>query len=424
MNKKVRKNKIAFWFLAAGFAVYFLNTNITYAQSPNYNQLLGQLNPITTAVPFLLIAPDSRASAMGDCGVSTTPDATSLHWNPSKAVFLEKQTGVAISYIPWLRALVPDINLSYLSGYYKTKKGTVMGSLRYFSLGDITFTDIVGNTIGQFRPNEFAIDAGYGTKLGEHFAGGGALRFIYSNLTGGIPVSGATTHAGTSVAADISGYYQSSEKEIGGKKSIFRAGINISNIGAKISYTDLGIKNFIPINLRLGPSLTMKLDDYNDITFLIEANKLLVPTPPVYKTIDSAGKVVYAKDAQGNYIIAAGQDPNRSVVSGILGSFSDAPGGFREELREINLAGGFEYGYAKQFFFRSGYFYEHPTKGGRQYLTLGFGVKYTVFTLDFSYLVPTNPNITYHPLKNTIRFTLMFDFNAFKDQNSGEGEKK
>src|SRR5690349_21483503 len=224
-------------------------------------QLLGQLNTITTAVPFLLIAPDSRAGAMGDAGVATSADANSMHWNPSKFAFVKKQTGISISYTPWLRALVPDINLAYLSGYYKLKRsGVVATSLRYFSLGDITFTNIVGDIVGHFRPNEFSWDAAYATKLGDHFSGGGAIRYIHSDLTGHTPVEGAETHAGNSVSADISGFYQGDEKEISGKKSILRFGANISNIGAKISYSDRGEKDFIPINMKLGSSLHMQLD--------------------------------------------------------------------------------------------------------------------------------------------------------------------
>lgn len=384
--------------------------NTAFAQKVN---VIGQdLNTITTAVPFLLIAPDSKAGAMGDAGVASAPDANSMHWNPAKYAFIDpkKQTGFSASYTPWLRALVPDINLAYLSGYYKLKKsGTVAASLRYFSLGDITFTDIVGNTIGQFRPNEFAFDVGYATKLGDRFSGGGAIRYIHSNLTGNINVEGSATHPGNSMAADISGYYQSDEKEISGKKSIWRFGANISNIGAKISYSDRGERDFIPINLRLGSSLHMQLDEYNEVSFLLDFNKLLVPTPPKYDTLN------------GNVVIVAGKDPHRPLVSGMFGSFTDAPGGFHEEMNEINIGGGFEYWYAKQFALRGGYFYEASSKGGRKFITLGLGVKYNVFGLDFAYLIPTEQR---HPLQNTLRFTLLFDFDAFKNQEEGETDKK
>lgn len=389
------------------FSLYIFGS-ISFAQKAN---VIGQnLNTITTAVPFLLIAPDSKAGGMGDAGVASSPDPNSMHWNPAKYAFInpKKQTGFSASYTPWLRALVPDINLAYLSGYYKLKKsGTVAASLRYFSLGDITFTDIVGNTIGQFRPNEFAFDVGYATKLSDHFSGGGAIRYIHSNLTGNINVEGSATHPGNSVAADISGYYEGEEKELGGKKSIWRFGANISNIGAKISYSDRGERDFIPINLRLGSSLHMELDDYNKISFVLDFNKLLVPTPPKYSN-DSSNQII------------AGKDPNRPLVSGMFGSFTDAPGGAREELSEINIGGGIEYWYANQFALRGGYFNEASTKGGRKFITLGLGVKYNVFGLDFAYLIPTEQR---HPLQNTLRFTLLFDFDAFKNQGEGESNK-
>ena len=382
----------------------FCFSSVSAQKSTLSGQGVGsELNTITTAVPFLLIAPDSKAGSMGDAGCASAPDANSMHWNPSKYGFVKKQTGIAISYTPWLRALVPDINLAYLSGYYKLpKNGTVAASLRYFSLGDITFTDIVGNTIGQFRPHEFALDAGYGTKLGEHFAGGGAIRFIHSNLTGNITVENSATHPGNTVAADISGYYESSEKEISGKKSIWRFGANISNIGAKISYSDRGERDYIPINLKLGSSLHMQLDEFNEVSFLLDFNKLLVPTPPEYDTVN------------GQSVIVKGKDPDRPLVSGMIGSFSDAPGGFNEEMREFNIGGGFEYWYAKQFALRAGYFNEPSTKGGRKFITLGLGLKYTVFGLDFAYLIPTEQR---HPLQNTLRFSLLFDFDAFKDKD-------
>ncbi len=385
----------------------FYNFVIAQSKSTIIGQDVSkQLNTITTAVPFLLIAPDSRAGAMGDAGVATSPDANSMHWNPSKYAFVQKQTGFSMSYIPWLRALVPDINLAYLSGYYKFKKsGTLAASLRYFSLGDITFTDIIGNTIGQFRPNQFAVDVGYARKLGNHFSGGGAIRYIHSNLTSNITVGGAATHSGQAVASDISGFYQSSETEIGGKKSIIRAGMVISNLGSKISYSTSGQRDFIPINLRLGTSLHMQLDEYNELNFCVDFNKLLVPTPPIY---DSVG---------GQLVVVRGKDPNVSVVSGMLQSFSDAPGGFPEEIKEINIGGGMEYWYAKQFALRMGYFNEPNTKGGRKYFTFGLGVRYTVFTLDFAYLVPTHVR---NPLQNTLRFTLLFDFDAFKDESTVE----
>lgn len=405
------------------FLISFVLLVLSYqanAQSVNYNQLSGQqlssrLNTITTAVPFLLITPDSRAGGMGDAGCATSADPNAIHWNVSKLAFAEKKIGFAVSYTPWLRALVPDINLAYLAGYYKLKKsGVVAGSLRYFSLGDITFTDINGNTVGQFRPNEFALDIAYTTKLGKHFSGGGAVRYINSNLTGGTFVDGSATRPGRTVGVDISVLYRKDKLKLGDKKSIFSMGLNVSNIGAKISYSDRNSKgsaNFIPINMRLGAALTLNMDDYNSITFAIDANKLLVPTPPVYQR-DSSGAPI--SNGSGGYKILAGKDPNRGIAEGIFGSFSDAPGGGKEELHEINYAGGIEYWYNKLFSVRAGFFYEHPTKGNRKFFTLGAGVKYNVFGLDFAYLIPTQQR---NPLENTLRFTLTFDFDAFKAQN-------
>lgn len=407
--------------------VFSSTTGFLFSQSSiNYNQISGQeldtrLNTITTAVPFLLISPDSRAGGMGDAGVASSVDVNSIHWNPAKLGFADKQMGFGVSYTPWLRALVPDINLAYLSGYYKTKNsGTIGASLRYFSLGDITFTDINGNTIGQFRPNEFAFDIAYATKLGDKFSAGGAARYINSNLTGGTFVDGSATRPGRSFAVDVSALYREDKMKIGDKKAIGSIGMNISNIGAKISYSDRGGKNnsdFIPINMRLGGALVINIDDYNSIQFIADANKLLVPTPPIYKTKinQSTGKpdgIEY--DANGDPVILVGKNPKRGIAEGIFGSFNDAPGGGKEELREINYALGLEYWYNKLFAVRFGYFYEHPTKGNRKYFTLGAGVKYNVFGLDFAYLIPTQQR---NPLENTLRFTLTFDFDAFKAQN-------
>jgi hypothetical protein len=413
---------------ASATAFVLLSTSFLFSQNKalNYNQLSGQelnsrINTITTAVPFLLISPDSRAGGMGDGGCASTTDVNSIHWNPSKLAFAEKQMGFGISYTPWLRTLVPDINLAYLSGYYKTKKnGTFGGAIRYFSLGDITFTDINGNTIGQFRPNEFSVDLAYATKLGKNFSVGGTARYINSNLTGGTFVDGSATRPGRTFAVDVSALYKTDKIKLGDKKGVVSLGMNVSNIGAKISYSDRGGKNnsdFIPINLRLGGSLLINIDDYNTILFIADANKLLVPTPPIYKTkINSVtGKpdgVEY--DANGDPVILAGKNPKRGVAEGIFGSFNDAPGGAKEELREINYSLGMEYWYNKLFAVRAGYFYENPTKGNRKYFTLGAGVKYNVFGIDFAYLIPTQQR---NPLENTLRFSLTFDFDAFKAQN-------
>jgi len=261
-----------------------------------------QLNTITTAVPFLTISPDSRSGGMGDAGVSSSPDVNSIHWNPAKLAFIDGDGGVSLSYSPWLRSLVGDISLSYLSGYYRVnERSTFASSLRYFSLGDITFTDNNGQTIGNFTPNEFAFDVAYAMQLSRQFSFGMALRYINSNLTNGITVDGSATKPGRSVAADISGFYTNDQLEIGGYDATFNAGINISNIGAKMAYTNNDETDFIPTNLRIGPSLTLDFDQYNSMTFIVEANKLLVPTPPIYLT-DSTGTIV--REPNGDPVIA------------------------------------------------------------------------------------------------------------------------
>ena len=376
----------------------------------NYDEVLGgNLNTITTAVPFLLISPDSRSGAMGDVGVATTPDASSMHWNPAKLSFTKDDIGISVSIVPWLRELVPDINLQYIGGYYRLNDNEAIGyELRYFSLGDITFTDNSGNVIGQYKPNEMAFGTAYSRKLSRDFSIAISGRYIYSNLTGGQSAGSTETIAGQSIAADVSTFY-TKPISIANKKSDLSFGMNISNIGNKISYTETITRDFIPINLRLGTDLTTEMDDYNKISFAFDINKLLVPSPPLRN--------------DDNEIIA-GKDPNVSVVSGIFQSFGDAPGEidvdgnpvpgsiFKEEMRELNISAGFEYWYANQFALRAGYFHEHNTKGGRKYLTFGSGVKYNVFAIDFSYLISTNNIGGTNPLANTMRFTLVFDLGA------------
>jgi len=374
-----------------------------------------QLNTITTAVPFLLIAPDSRSGAMGDAGVASSPDANSMHWNVAKMAFIEKEMGISISYSPWLRKLVPDINLSYVSGYKKIGKDKAVGaSLRYFSLGDIKFTDESGNAIGDFNPAEFAFDVGFSQKFGDRFSGGLSARYIYSNLTGGINLNGGSSQAGKSFAVDIGTFYTNDDIAVFGQDAVLNLGINISNIGAKIGYTADAVKDFIPINMRLGQSLTFILDEYNSFSILTDINKLLVPTPPIYAT-DDFGNPLPPDKVTGKRIIASGKNPDVPIVTGMLQSFSDAPGGFSEELREYNVSAGLEYLYNKQFAVRAGYFHESATKGNRKYFTTGLGLKLSVFSIDFSYLISVTQQ---NPLANTVRFSLMFDFDAFKKQNN------
>ena len=392
-------NKVVSTFIALAFSFNAISQDVSGIDEIGRNNL----NTITTAVPFLLISPDSRAGGMGDVGVATSPDANSLHWNPAKYSFIDQEVGFAVSYVPWLRNLVPDINLSYISGYKKLNKNEVVAmELRYFTLGDITFTDVIGNNLGQYKPSEFALGSSYSRKLSDQFSLAISARYIYSNLTGGQSAGGIATNAGQSVAADVAGYYIK-DIRIAKKDMELAFGANVSNIGNKISYTETSTRDFIPINLRLGTALNADLDDYNKISFAFDLNKLLVPTPPIYN--DSI-----------NDQIDFGKDPNVSVVSGIFQSFGDAPGGFNEEMREINFSVGTEYWYDNQFAIRAGYFNEHNTKGGRKFFTFGSGVKYNVFALDFSYLINASRAINgNNPLANTMRFTLTFDFGQMQN---------
>ncbi len=411
MNTKAIKMVTGAGFIAALTISTQGNAQVTTTQ---VNDFLKHINTITTAVPFLLITPDSRAGGMGETGVATTPDVNSIHWNAAKLPFADKKMGLGISYTPWLRALVPDINLAYVSFYskLKDKNSAFGGSMRYFSMGNITFTDNIGTVIGQFRPNEFALDGFYARKLGNKFSAAMTARLIRSNLTNAITVAGQDTKTGSAFAVDLSGYYHNDKIKIQGKQSTLMFGMTISNIGNKISYSTSVNRDFIPINLRLGGGMMINADDYNAIGFQLEFDKLLVPTPPHY-VIGSNGSPVINSNTQ-QYEILAGKDPNVSVPQGMIQSFYDAPGGYKEELREINICTGVEYWYNHIFAVRTGYFYEAPTKGNRQFLTLGAGVKYHVFGLDFAYLIPTNGQRS--PLSNTLRFTLTFDFDAAKDQ--------
>jgi len=374
--------------------------------------LNGRRNVITSAVPFAAITPDSRSGALGDAGVAISSDANTIHWNPAKLAFMENDFGFGLSYTPWLRNLVPDINLSYLSGYKRINELSGFGgSLRYFSLGDITFTNENAQEIGQFRPYEMAIDGAYARKLSDNLSIGVSLRFIYSNLSGTTPLqNGEVTEPGTSIAGDLSMYWTEDIENLFGKKAELALGANISNIGSKITYTKDVDKDFIPTTLKLGSYLNFQLDKYNELAIIFDVNKLLIPTPPVYKT-DSSGQRVF--NNSGDLKIKSGKRPTVSVIRGIFQSFGDAPGGFTEEMREIKPSLGLEYWYDDQFAIRGGYFYEHPNKGNRQYVTLGAGLRYNVFGLDVSYLVPTNSQEanTTSPLENTIRVSLQFNFN-------------
>lgn len=338
---------------------------------------------ILTAVPFLTISPDARSGAIGDAGVALTNDKNANYWNPSKLAYIENGDQLSLSYSPWLRRLVPDINLAYLSYAHKLDDRNVIGlSLRYFNLGKIQLVDINQQEQGTYTPNEFAIDGSFARKFGENFSLGTSLRYIYSNLSNGSFSNSQQTKAGQAVAADVSLTYRN-PTQLFGKDDLFALGANISNIGSKISYTETGQKYFLPTNLRVGIANTWFLDTYNELTATLDANKLLVPTNP---------------------------NSTASVPAGIFGSFSDA--GLSGELKEINFAGGLEYWYNHQFALRTGYFYENPNLGNRKYLTLGLGLRFDAFNLDFSYLVA---NEQQSALANTLRFTLGYAFG----RNSG-----
>jgi hypothetical protein len=362
------------------------------------------VNALTTAVPFLRIAPDARAGGMGDVGIATSPDPNSTFHNPAKLAFIKtydtktdkeydgKTFGVSMSYTPWLRSLVNDIYLAHLTGYYKINKmQAVAMSIRYFSLGQIQFTDQQGNNLQQFRPNEFAIDGTYSRILAKGFSTGISLRFIYSNLASGQSVGGTSINPGIAASADI-GFYYNTDIKIKDRKSNLAVGLVFSNLGSKISYTNSARKDFIPMNMGFGLSYSIDIDKHNSFTLSTDINKLLVPTP------DPSDSTQAWRD--------------KSVPAAIFGSFSDAPGGGKEELKEFTIGVGAEYWYDKQFAVRVGYFHEAPTKGNRRYLSAGLGLRYSVFGLDFSYLIPTSAQR--NPLDNTLRFTLVFNFKQIK----------
>lgn len=364
-------------------------------------------NYISTGMPILTISPDGISSGMGDVGVATTPDAYSSHWNNAKFAFIQDAAGISTTYTPWLRNLnVGDMNLLYLGGYYRiNSRSTAAASLTYFTLGDIDMTDIEGNMVSTMHPNEFAFDATYALKLSDNLSLGATGRFMRSDLTNGQTISDGSghteTHAANSLAADIGLYYQNTVD----KQQEFALGAFISNLGAKLSYSDDdNDKEFLPANLRLGGRYTNRLDDYNKISVMLDANKLLVPTPPYTKD---------GVDHPSRFANNWSEYNNIGVVQGAFQSFYDAPGGMSEELQEIQLSVGAEYWYAETFAVRAGYFYEHANKGGRQYATIGVGLRYSYFSGDFSYLVPTT-TIATNPLSNTVRISIGLDLKPTK----------
>jgi len=370
-----------------------------------FSQGDADLNPIPATVPFLVVAPDSRAGALGDAGAATSPDACSQHWNASKYAFIEGESGFAMSFTPWLRNLISDINLGYVSGYFRIDdRQVVSGSFLYFSIGEVLFRDMSGENMGNFTPNEMAIDVAYARKFSDRFSSALTLQFLRSDLTGGNTTGGGEYNPGISIGADLSTYYQKKIK-LGTYPGEFAWGVAISNLGSKISYTEGTNKSFIPANLRVGGRISADFDEYNSVSLTVDLNKLLVPTPPEY-FVDST-------DAAGNDVIKSGKVAPSSLPLSWIQSFYDAPGGLKEEFHEIMYSVGTEYWYREQFAMRAGYFYEHKSKGDRKYFIAGIGLKLNVFFIDFSYLIPTSGRN--NPLANTMRFTLGFVFDKFKD---------
>jgi len=367
-------------------------------------QVFSQADPInvvTSATPFLRISPDARSGGMGDMGVATSPDANSSFWNLAKTPFAKSKSAVSLTYTPWLKDLgVNDVFLASLAGYYQLDdQSAVSASMRYFNLGSIQFTDFSGRDISTGKPTEVSFDIGYSRKVSTKLAVGVALRYINSNLTRGYAASnGITYKAGSAISGDLSLFYDNTREDGSG----FRAGLALSNLGSKISYTnDAQQKDYIPANLGIGFSYTAAFDESNKILFGIEANKLMVPTPPL-ATGDSATDANALSDYR-----------SKGIVNSWFSSFGDA-GNFGDELAEYQVGLGAEYSYNDQFFVRGGYFYEDKTKGNRKFFTAGIGIVYNVFGLNFSYLIPSGNGVNRNPLSNTLRFSLVFNFDGTK----------
>jgi hypothetical protein len=353
-------------------------------------QVEAENHPVSVGVQSLTITPEARGAGMGDLGAATSPDVNSQFWNPAKYVFTESSAGLSFSFTPWLRRLVDDINLTYLAGYYKfSERSAISSSLRYFSLGEVQLRDWQGAPMGSAFPNELAVDVGYSQKLSDYFSAATALRLIYSDLSNGRNLTGGTeTYAGVAVAADVAMFYQRPMMVATGD-AIFGLGLNVSNIGSKISYDEGASSAFLPANIRLGVSYDYPIDDFQRITFSADANKLMAPTTDYAKTAEN---INYYNDM--------------TSLQGIISSFSDAPGGLEEELREIYWSVGAEYVYNNQFAIRAGYYHEDQYKGNRKFFTAGAGFKLNVFQLDAAYVVSVSQT---NPLDGTLRFSLSFD---------------
>ncbi len=371
----------------------------------NAQDVKNQLNPVYHGVTSLAIAPDARGGGLGDVGAATDPDVNSQYWNPAKYPFCISRAGVSLNYTPWLRSLTPDIDLANITGYYRIGNyDALSASLRYFSLGEV----IAGSEQDIIKPYEFAVDVAYSRMLSETFSAAVALRYIYSDLA--YRADDETT-PGSAFAADIA-MYHNGYIMMGNRECQLGWGLNISNIGSKISYDEGNTSEFLPTNLRLGASLLIPLDEYNRLAISADANKLLVPTRPTMEQYisetgadeqDYSGYTSWLQD-EGYY--------NISPISGIFKSFNDAPGGGKEELQEIQWSVGAEYSYNDQFFLRAGYHYEHPNKGNRKYYTLGAGFKMNVFSIDAGYVISAAQN---NPLDQTLRFSLSFDMDGIQD---------
>ena len=354
----------------------------------------GDLQTITTAVPFLNITPDARAGGMGDVGAATSPDANATFWNPGKLAFSKSNMGVALSYNPWLRKLVNDMSLSYLSAYKKLRKEDAIGvSFKYFNLGQVTFTDQSGNVVRDFQPNEMSFGLTYSRMLSKNFSLGLGIKYFRSDLVGSYNSgTGAVAKAINSISADIGAYY-TKDLLVSGKNSNISFGAVINDIGPKVTYTDVDNRNFIPTNLRLGSTYTIQADLYNKFCFSLDANKLMVPS-------------------QWNDSTSTGKNPNdMGMLEGMFGSFTDSDNGFKGEMKEIILCMGAEYWYNDLFAIRGGYHYENPQNGNRRYANVGIGIRYNSFGLDMAYLIPIQQS---NPLAETLRFTLHFDFQGKK----------
>ncbi len=367
---------------------------------------------ITTAVPFLQIPPDARSGGMGDVGAAISPDANSIHWNQAKLALIDKDFGGSVSYTPWLSKIINDMFVAYLTGYKKITKEQAVGlSFRYFDLGDIQFTTEDGTDAGQFSPLELSVDATYSRILTEKFSVGVTGRFFYSNLIGNVLSATLFSDPVASVAVDLGAFYKT-DLTLGARTGELGLGASISNIGPKVSYSNDNNLEFIPTNLRVGGAFTLNVDAYNKFTFALDLNKLMVPTPPVYK-YDENDKIIV--DSDGNPEIDRGKDPDRNLLSGMFGSFGDAPDGLSEEIAEFMVSTGIEYWYNNIFAARAGYNYESPSKGNRRFFTVGIGFRYHVLAADFAYLVPQVQN---HPLAETIRVTLGFNVEGRAKEDS------